>query len=229
MAGRNGTDDRAGAKAARAGGPSAVLPQSPAAERNKEPILDVLRRVLPQRGTVLEVASGTGQHVVHFAAALASLTWQPTEAEAEGVDAIRLRLGQRPLPNVLPPLRLDVLERPWPMARADAVLCINMIHIAPWSAAEALFRGAADVLEPGAPLVLYGPFRVAGRPTAPSNEAFDASLAARDPRWGLRELGRTARAAASCALALDETVEMPANNLIVVFRRQASAVSGDPA
>jgi hypothetical protein len=199
---------------------------STAAERNKRPILNVLRRVLPSVGTVLEIASGTGEHAVHFAAALPQLTWQPTEADPDLVAELRRRIELRPLPNVLSPLRLDVFERPWPVARADAVLCINMIHIAPWAATEGLFRGAGVALAAGAPLVLYGPFRVAEKPTAASNEAFDASLKARNPQWGIRDLERIADTATLQGFALDESVEMPANNLMIVFRRTA-AVDGE--
>src|SRR5690606_7133312 len=137
-----------------------MLPSSPAAERNKDPILDVLRRVLPDTGSVLEIASGTGQHAVHFAAALPQLTWQPTEPDEDLLAVIRQRADPSAVQNVLPALKLDVLEHPWPVSRADALLCVNMIHIAPWGATEALFRGAGAVLDPSAPLVLYGPYRV---------------------------------------------------------------------
>ena len=195
------------------------LPCNPAAERNKEPILNVLRRVLPDSGMVLEIASGTGRHVVHFAAALPGLGWQPTEAEDDLVAVIGRRVEAAGLSNVSPPLRLDATERPWPIAAADAIVCINMIHIAPWEATEALFAGAAGTLQDGAPLVLYGPFRVRGRQTAPSNEAFDASLKARNAAWGLREVENVAGTAALHGFRLDDTVEMPANNLTVVFRR----------
>jgi SAM-dependent methyltransferase len=206
---------------------------SAAAERNKQPILDVLRRVLPASGTVLEIASGTGQHAAHFAAALPQHVWQPTDSDPELLDAIREQVELRSLPNLNAPLRLDVRQRPWPVERADAILCINMIHIAPWAATEELCRGASEALADGAPLLLYGPFRVAQRPTAPSNEAFDASLRARDREWGLRDLEAVAATAAGYGFALEEIVEMPANNLIVVFRRTASGggseLSGDPA
>jgi SAM-dependent methyltransferase len=182
------------------------------AERNKGPILEVLKRVLPARGLVLEVASGTGQHVVHFAKALPQLTWQPSDRDPE--DLAR-SLKQQALKNVRAPLALDVLA-PWPIDTADAVVCSNMIHIAPWEAGLALIAGAART---GAKLLfLYGPYRRRNRPTAPSNEAFDADLRARDPRWGLRELETVVETAERCGFRLDEVVEMPANNLSVVLR-----------
>ena len=185
---------------------------SGAAERNKGPILAVLKRVLPARGLVLEVASGTGQHVVHFAKALPQLTWQPSDREPEELER---SLKQEALKNVRAPLALDVLA-PWPIDKADAVVCSNMIHIAPWEAGLALIAGAARI---GAKLLfLYGPYRRRDRPTAPSNEAFDADLRARDARWGLRELQTVVEAAERCGFRLDEVVEMPANNLSVVLR-----------
>ncbi|HEX6997860.1 MAG TPA: DUF938 domain-containing protein [Gammaproteobacteria bacterium] len=195
------------------------LLESPAAERNKQPILEVLERVLPPRGLVLEVASGTGQHVVHFARALPELEWQPTEPDEALRAALERRRAAAALPNVREAVALDVTRRPWPVAQAAAVVCINMIHIAPWAAAEGLFAGAAEVLAAGAPLVLYGPFMIDGRHTAPSNEAFDASLRARDPAWGVRDLRDVRALAGRCGFAFAERVAMPANNLTVVFRR----------
>lgn len=197
----------------------AALPSSPAAERNKEPILGVLRRVLPASGLVLEVASGTGQHAVHFAAALPALEWQPTEADPDLLAVIAARLEAAALPNTRAPVRLDVLNAPWPIGRAAAVFCANMIHIAPRAAASALLRGAAGVLPAGAPLVLYGPYSIGGQHTAPSNAAFDASLKARDPDWGVRDLEEIVREAGESGLRFVESVEMPANNLVVVLRR----------
>jgi SAM-dependent methyltransferase len=192
---------------------------APAPERNKGPILDVLRRVLPRQGVVLEIASGTGQHVVHFAAGLPDLTWQPSDADAQARASIAAWRADANLPNVLPPLDLDVRCEPWPVQRADALVCINMIHIAPWAAAVHLVEGARRILPPGAPLVLYGPYRRDGRHTAPSNAAFDADLRRRNPDWGVRDLEAVAALAAENAFAFDEAVEMPANNLTVVFRR----------
>jgi Protein of unknown function (DUF938) len=188
---------------------------SDAAERNKAPILELLRRVLPPRGLVLEVASGTGQHVAHFAAALPRLTWQPSD-----VDLQDFRFSG--LSNVLEPLVLDVCH-PWPLEHAEGVVCSNMIHIAPWEATLALIEGTAGI---GAEvLFLYGPYRRSDRPTAPSNEAFDASLRAHDPRWGLRSVEAVAEAASGKGLRLDEIVEMPANNLSLVFRPARSGRS----
>lgn len=190
---------------------------APATLRNRDPILAVLRRVLPARGQVLEVASGTGEHCAYLAAALPGLDWQPTDPDAEGrasTDA-----WCHGLPNVRPALALDAAAEDWPVARAEAVLCINMIHIAPPAATPGLLRGAARVLGPGGVLVLYGPYRRDGVPTAPSNEEFDASLRARDPRWGLRRLEEVAAEAARHGFAPPEVTEMPANNLTVVFRK----------
>ncbi|MGG5811403.1 DUF938 domain-containing protein [Falsiroseomonas sp. CW058] len=191
---------------------------APAAARNRDPILAVLRRLLPPAGLVLEVASGTGEHCAHFAAALPALAWQPTDPGAE--DRASIDAWCAGLPNVRPALPLDATAADWPLARADAVLCINMIHIAPPAATAGLLHGAARVLGAGAPLVLYGPFLRAGVPTAPGNEAFDASLRARDPQWGLRRLEEVAEAAARAGFGPPEVTEMPANNLIVAFRRR---------
>lgn len=199
--------------------PRPVLPESPAAERNKGPILAVLERVLPPSGRVLEVASGTGQHVVHFAAALPGLEFHPSDPDPASLDVLRLRVAHAGLPNIAPPIALDAAAPAWPIAEAAAVLCINMVHIAPWAATEGLLRGAAAVLPRQGPLVLYGPFVRAEVPTAPSNTAFDASLRARDPSWGIRRLEEVTAAATARGFDFDELVEMPANNLVVVFRR----------
>jgi hypothetical protein len=190
---------------------------APAAERNKEPILAVLRRVLPARGTVLTIAEGTGQHVAHFASALPDLHWRPGDPDVRSRASISAWTAG--LSNVAPPLDLDVTVSPWPIAAADAVLCINMIHIAPWAATEALMQGAAALLPAGGVLFLYGPYRREGRHTAPSNEAFDADLRARHPQWGVRDLEAVAAQADRRGLALREVVPMPANNFSVVFAR----------
>lgn len=192
---------------------------SPAAERNKQPILEELERLLPARGLVLEIASGTGQHVVHFAAALPNLDWQPTEADAAALVAAGRRREAAELDNLAEPVKLDVCVQPWPVERADAVVCINLIHIAPWAAAEGLFHGSRRLLAHGARLILYGPYRRHGRHTAPSNEAFDRSLRARDPQWGVRELEDVEALAVRHAFALRDVIEMPANNFLVVFER----------
>jgi SAM-dependent methyltransferase len=192
---------------------------APAAERNKDPILAVLRRVLPQSGLVLEIASGTGQHVVHFARALPGLTWQPSEADPRMRPSIAGWLAESGLANVLPPLDLDVCRPEWPIDHVEAIVCINMIHISPWQATEQLLAGCGRILRPGGVLYLYGPYRRGGRHTAPSNEAFDASLRQRDPQWGVRDLETVVEAASGHGMELSEVVEMPANNLSVVFVR----------
>jgi SAM-dependent methyltransferase len=184
---------------------------SPSAERNKEPVADVLKRVLPGHGLVLEVSSGTGQHVVH---------WQPTERDEETLASIAGWVATDGSPNVRSPLRLDVGDQPWPITSAAAVVCLNMIHIAPWAAAEALIRGAEATLAPGGVLFLYGPYRKDGRHTAPSNEAFDRQLRAQNPDWGVRDLEEVARYAAGHSFDAPAVYEMPANNLSVVFRRR---------
>ena len=190
----------------------------PAAERNAEPILAVLRRVLPARGLVLEIASGSGYHAGVFARALPALTWQPTDRDPDGLASIAAWVEEAALPGLRPPLLLDVTA-PWPVEHADAVLCINMIHIAPWASALALLDGAARVLPAGAPLVTYGPYRFDGVFTAPSNADFDASLRGRDPAWGVRDVADLRREAAARGLALEEEVAMPANNHTLIFRR----------
>lgn len=189
----------------------------PSAERNKEPILEVLRRVLPARATVLEVASGTGQHAAFFASEMPGITWQPSEAEPELLPSIEA--WTEGCPNVLPPRQLDVTDEPWPVASADAVVAINMVHISPWTTTEALFRGARRILPRGGLIVLYGPYRVGGAHTAPSNEAFHRDLQARNPEWGVRDVDDVRALGASLGFRLEETVQMPANNLTLVLRR----------
>jgi SAM-dependent methyltransferase len=203
--------------------PPPDLPFSPAAERNQTPVLDALQRLLPPAASVLEIASGTGQHARHVAAAKPRWTWQPTDADARMLEAIDARCAG--LANVRPARRLDVLDvldDGWPLAAADgapydAVYTANLLHISPWPTCPALMRGAAAHLRAGGLLLVYGPFRVDGVPTAPSNEAFDADLRARDPRWGLRRLADVQTEAAAAGLGWQQTVVMPANNLLVVF------------
>ena len=205
---------------------STPLPDSPAAERNKTPILEELRQLLPASGAVLEIACGTGQHVVHFAAAFPAVSWQPTDPDPQCVLATATRCDSAHLKNIHAPLQLDVHQATWPVADDfDAVLCINMIHIAPWSATAALLAGAARVLRGDGPrlVLLYGPYKEGGRHTAPSNEAFDASLRSRDPRWGVRDLEAVAEVAGSCGFALHAVHRLPANNLFVVLRGSAHA------
>jgi SAM-dependent methyltransferase len=197
----------------------AALLESPAAERNKQPIAAVLARVLPATGIVLEVASGTGQHAEHFARTLPALTWQPTETAAN-LAALAERVQRAALSNLLPPLELDVHGASPPVGAVAAVVCSNLIHIAPWSACSALLAHAERWLAPGAPLVLYGPFKRAGEHTAPSNAAFDADLRRRNPEWGVRDLDDVVTLARASRLELAELVAMPANNFTAVFRRQ---------
>ena len=193
--------------------------QAPAAARNRDPILAVLRGVLPEAGTVLEIASGSGEHVLHFARALPGLVFQPSDPNPEARRSIAAWAAESGLANLRPPLALDAAAPSWPLTAADAVLCINMIHISPWAATEGLMRGAASILPPGGPLYLYGPYRRAGVATAPSNEAFDRDLRGRDPAWGLRALENVAILAATAGFSAPAVTEMPANNLSVVFRR----------
>lgn len=190
---------------------------APATLRNRDPILAALRSFVPPTGTLLEIASGTGEHAVFFAAALPGITWQPSDPGAEACASIDAHAGDAALPNLRPALTLDVTTLEWPIKRADAMLCCNMIHIAPWAATEGLMAGAARLLPPGAPLLLYGPYRQAGVATAPSNEAFDADLRARDPAWGLRDLDAVTATAAG--FTREAVLDLPANNLLVVFRR----------
>jgi SAM-dependent methyltransferase len=192
--------------------------QAPAADRNKEPILDVLRQVLPPGGLVLEIAAGTGQHAAHFAAAFPGLQWQPTEPDAAYHDSIRAWTEE--LRNVLPPLALDVSERPWPVTRADAIVCINMIHISPWQSTLDLMAGGNDILGAGGVLFLYGPYKRDGAHTAPSNDAFDASLRSRNPAWGVRDMEAVIDAAKDNGLVFRTAVPMPANNFSVVFGKR---------
>jgi SAM-dependent methyltransferase len=193
--------------------------EAPAAARNRQPILEVLQRHLPKQGLVLEFASGTGEHVVHFAQALPQLTFQPSDPNDSARASIDDWANTLGLSNVRPALPLDASARAWPVAKADAILCINMIHISPWEATAGLVEGAARTLPAGGVLYLYGPYRRAGHPTAPSNEDFDNDLRWRNPAWGLRALEDVAALAARHGFAAPAVVEMPANNLSVVFRR----------
>jgi hypothetical protein len=192
---------------------------APHVARNAEPIAALLHEALPERGLILEIARGTGEHAVHFARALPGVSWQPTDPDPNALASIEAWRSEAGLANLLPPLRLDAAAETWPLDRADAIVCINMVHISPWAATVGLMRGAGRLLAAGAPLVLYGAYRRAGVPTAPSNEAFDLSLKARNPEWGLRELEAVEAEAARNGLRLDAVHEMPANNLTVVFRK----------
>jgi SAM-dependent methyltransferase len=191
---------------------------APATARNRQPILDVLRSHLPPEGLVLEVASGSGEHTAHFAQALPRLAFQPTDPDAAArasIDAWVLELG---LANVRPALALDAASDVWPVDRADALVCINMVHISPWAATEGLVRGAARLLGPGGLLYLYGPYLRAEVMTAPGNAAFDRELRDRNPAWGLRDLADVAVLLDKYGFASPQIVEMPANNLSVLTR-----------
>ncbi len=193
---------------------------APAALRNRDPILDVLRETLPERGEVLEVASGTGEHVLHFASHFPGLTFQPSDPDTIARESIEAWIAESDAHNIKPAILLDASAATWPVTAADAILCINMIHISPWRATEGLVRGAAALLPSGAPLYLYGPYRRRDQPTAASNEEFDESLRARDASWGLRVLEDVAELAETHGLTLARIVTMPANNLSVIFRKR---------
>jgi hypothetical protein len=198
---------------------AAAKRHAPATLRNRDAIAAVLTNWLPPQGTVLEVASGSGEHVVHFAAAFPHLDWLPSDPDPAGLASIAAWVDEAGRANVAPPLALDAAAAAWPVDRADAVLCINMVHISPWEATVGLFAGAARLLARGAPLILYGPYVEADVPTAESNAAFDASLRARDPGWGLRDIADIKRVAADGGFAFSERRAMPANNLMLLFRR----------
>jgi hypothetical protein len=190
---------------------------APATLRNRDAITDVLRTVLPERGLVLEVASGSGEHAVHFARAFPAFDWQPTDPDPAALASIAVWSADAALPNLRPPLRLDAAAQAWPLDGADAVLCINMVHISPWAATVGLFRGCERVLQSGAPLILYGPYLEDDVETAPSNLAFDRSLKERNPDWGLRTLAAIDDIAAGSGFRRVRRVEMPANNLMLVY------------
>ena len=194
--------------------------ESPAAARNRQPILDVLRSVLPEQAKVLEVASGSGEHAVHFTTAMPGWEWQPSDPNAAARESISAWREQAGLINLREPLPLDVCSI-WPAGSFDAVVAINLIHISPWEATEALMARSMERLREGGLLFLYGPYRRNGQHTAPSNAAFDAELKARDPRWGIRDLEQVVDEAQPYGFMLERVVEMPANNLSVIFRLHA--------
>ena len=191
----------------------------PHVARNRQPILDVLKRVLPGKALVLEIASGSGEHAVFFAQNLPSLTWQPSDTDAGALASIAAHRAAAGPRNLLEPLCLDVAAERWPIEGADALVCSNMIHITPWRSAEGLMAGAGRTLQAGGVLYLYGPYRIHGRHTAPSNEEFDGWLKAQNAEWGIRDLADVTALARRHGLELAETVAMPANNLSVIFRR----------
>jgi hypothetical protein len=195
---------------------------APAVARNRDPIFEVLRGYLPSQGLVLEVASGSGEHVTHFAQASApELVFQPSDPDSGARASINAWAAALGLRNIRLAIALDAASKVWPITCADGVLCINMIHIAPWAAAVGLMRGAGCVLPLGGMLYLYGPFRRDGRHTAASNEAFDCDLRTKDPTWGVRDLEAVATLAATHGFAEPIVTEMPANNLSLIFERQA--------
>lgn len=193
--------------------------EAPAAQRNRQPILEVLQAHLPQTGLALEIASGSGEHVVHFAAALPTLVFQPSDPDAGARASTDDWVRELGLGNVRRALEIDVTAEQWPIDRAEIVLCSNMIHIAPWEAAVGLIKGAARILSAGHVLFLYGPYRRGGRNTAPSNEAFDLDLRRRNPAWGIRDLEAVAELAAEQGFGPPHIVQMPANNLSLVFKK----------
>jgi Protein of unknown function (DUF938) len=193
---------------------------APAAARNRDAIRTVLQTILPAQGKVLEIASGSGEHIVHFAESFPLLHWQPSDPEPAALASIAAWSADAALPNIASPIMLDVCAPEWPVAHADAILCINMIHIAPWAATLGLMAGAARLLSPSAPLYLYGPFREEGVPLAHGNIDFDASLKGRDPEWGLRWVHEVASVAKSHGFILRERITMPANNLSLMFFRE---------
>ena len=193
---------------------------APAALRNREPIAEVLADWLPSNGLVLEIASGTGEHAIHFAERFSVLEWQPSDVHSDALASIDAWRTAAALPNVRPPLAIDATSPDWPIDRADAVLSINMVHISPWAAALGLIDGAARLLAKGAPLMLYGPWLTADVPAAPSNLAFDADLKRRDPQWGLRRVDEFAAAAQERGLGLVESRAMPANNMMLLLHRR---------
>ena len=192
---------------------------APAASRNREPILDVLRPALPSQGLVLELASGTGEHVAFFACAMPHLVWQPSDPDEQARRSIDAWATEAEAANIRPAIALDARQDVWPIDHADAILCINMVHISPWEATVGLMRSAGRLLQSGGLLYLYGPYRRDGAHTAPSNAAFDANLRSRNPHWGVRDLEEVAAEAETNGLALDRIIPMPANNLSLLFVR----------
>ncbi len=191
---------------------------APATARNSQPLAEVLARELPASGTVLEIASGSGEHAVFMARRFPALDWQPSDRDAEALASVEAWAAEAAGANLRPAIALDAAQANWPIAAADAVLCVNMVHISPWSAAVGLFTGAGRILTSGAPLVLYGPFIEPGRETAPSNLAFDQSLKQRNSEWGLRNTADLDALAADHGLRRTARHAMPANNLVLVYR-----------
>ena len=198
---------------------------SPAADRNKQAIVEVLVQLLPERGNALEIASGTGQHVAWFAAGLPGWAWQPSDAQSDGFESINAWVRQQAVGNVRSPVLLDVMAANWLPAdhRFDLIYCANMLHIAPWATCAALMRGSAQHLSPGGQLITYGPYLEDAVPTSPGNLAFDQSLRARNPEWGIRRREDVESQAASAGLKLRARHAMPANNLLLVWTHALSS------
>jgi hypothetical protein len=197
-----------------------VKQHAPATQRNREPIARVLAEELPESGCVLEVAAGTGEHAMFFARRFPTLEWLPSDPSEEALASIAAYREEYPADNLAEPVKLDASSRKWPVEGAEAILCVNMVHISPWEASTGLFDGAARLLNKGAPLILYGPYFEEGVEPAPSNLDFDRSLKARDPRWGIRDLAEIDRLAARSGFTRTARHEMPANNLTLVYRRR---------
>ena len=197
-----------------------VRRSAPAALRNREPIAEVLAKWLPERGVVLEIASGTGEHGVYFAERFPKIEWQPSDVHPDALASVRAWREAAGLSNLREPVEIDAAAPHWPVDRADAILSINMVHISPWKSALGLLAGAERLLPVGAPLILYGPWLKDDVQTAPSNLEFDADLKRRDPSWGLRRVEDFAAAGAERGLELVETRSMPANNLMLLLRRR---------
>lgn len=195
-----------------------VKRHAPATERNRDVIAETLAGLLPQAGLVLEIASGTGEHAVHFAKLFPALNWQPSDPDPIAIASINAWRTESDVPNVHPAMLLDA-SADWPISQADAVLCINMTHISPWAATAGLLRNAGRILQPSSPLFIYGPFRQRDVPLAESNAAFDASLRQQNPEWGLRYVEDIFIVAQEAGLHLDQVINMPANNLSLIFRR----------
>ena len=194
---------------------------SPAALRNRDPILAILRRALPASGQVLEIASGSGEHALYFARHLPQLMWQPSDPSPDARASIAAWRAEEAPSNLAAPIDVDASRALWPVARADAIVSINMVHISPWTATAGLMANAGRLLAAGGLLYLYGPYRRDGHDFASSNAAFDADLRRRDPQWGIRDVADLVAQGAANGLALDEIVEMPANNLSLLFRKRA--------
>lgn len=201
--------------------PSDKARHFPATARNRDVIADVLKRHLPATGTVLEIASGSGEHSAYFAGIFPGLRWQPSDPDPLNLASIAAWSDASEHDNLCPPLAINASDVVLPLEAADAMMCINMIHISPWDATEGLMRNAAKLLTPGAPLYLYGPYRIGGSHTAPSNEAFDSSLRSQNETWGVRDLEDVCAEAEKNGLDFIERVEMPSNNQSVIFRKPA--------